>query len=90
MTQNEQIAEVMGWGRCDEFSFYDWANIKQMQSKLVEDGWVVIIEQDQIEFHATGMMNHAEGETIVAADTEPAAIVALFCKVYRIENAPKS
>jgi hypothetical protein len=96
MNRNEAIAiaKVMGWGdtdwRVDELLWPGTSMClvlaKDLQSRMVEDGWQVDISlsnQGRLRAVYANAFKHNE-ERLVAADTEPAAIVELFCKVHNI------
>ena len=96
MTKNEQISNVMGWEyfpKSGPFPFHNgdqwfdltpWEVVKEMQAKMVADGWSIDILNNQFGFEASALRG---GEFISTEEitTEPAAIVELFCKVYGIK-----
>jgi hypothetical protein len=68
---------------------------KLLQAKMVEDGWRIIIEQySPDKFRAIAWQEIWEGKVFITQiehqtkiiPTEQLAIVALFCKIYGIEN----
>ena len=100
MTRNDKIAEIMGWGKdshelhiLDEFNDEPEANrlaiTKLLQARMVADGWIVEITNYIAAPFFCAMALHGKGgvgRTIAEADTEPAALHALFCKVFSIEG----
>ena len=103
MTQNEKIAEVMGWepesypGCAIGLINKDIRLAKLLQAKMVQDGWIFYVEQGRIrkDYFAAAVAKDDETSCCpgtpevkfgAEADTEPAAIVALFCKVYGIKK----
>jgi hypothetical protein len=72
------------------FNLYDMDCAKLLQQRIVDDGWCVQIEhcktaQDKMIFYAS-VYACGGGRSIhrVSAETEPAVVVELFCKVYDI------
>jgi hypothetical protein len=73
----------------------DWEFVKALQARLVEEGWNIFNAQlTAAERKEIGFVNEFEcyasrpGKTheyLVYTDSEPAAIVALYCKVKGIE-----
>ena len=60
---------------------------KLLQARMVADGWIVEITNYIAAPFFCAMALHGKGgvgRTIAEADTEPAALHALFCKVYNI------
>ena len=94
MTQNEQIAGVLG-----EIDFFIFKNslpivsAKLLQARMVADGWHIVIAQHSPDcFSATAWKDIFEGKKYITeiehyvqkVTTEPAALHALFVKVYDI------
>ena len=98
MTTTQAICESMGF-MYDESGWVfdkndhvigDWEFVKALQARLRQDGWRISIFDDE-----DGFTCHAEYPNYSSQDfktiivrglpTEPAAIVALYCKVKGIE-----
>jgi hypothetical protein len=100
MTRNERIAEKMGWTVDKGYCFDNYNNCvaalddigividvaKLLQDRMVEDGWMISATFDKDTFGENVFIFRAikDVEFIEWSDTEPAALVALFCKVYGI------
>jgi hypothetical protein len=62
--------------------------VKALQARLVEEGWSIhIIQYTKNNFEAYGVTIRHPGVIETASDyqTEPAAIVQLYCKIHGIE-----
>ena len=100
MTQNEQvnskIAEIMGWeyfpesgpfpfhNRDQWFDLTPWEVIKEMQDRMVADGWNITNLQWGIDKFCAWAKKSDDLKHSPDCDTEPAALHALFVKVYNI------
>jgi len=96
MTRNEKIAEVMGWNYKLPETIYRFASdsmgiAKLLQAKMVADDKLMIciwqISDKLFSAEAFTRTKRKGGQSLIAevdADTEPAALHALFCKVYGI------
>ncbi len=72
------------------YDIYDWECCKALQARMVEDGWHIKINQsirEEPQFWCDAISENCNGtyDYRSIADTEPAAIVELFCKVYGIK-----
>jgi len=101
MTQNEQIAKVMGWSHIER-EFYPKDNptvviecdslefAAALEQRMVEDGWDIIKWHFKDGHMARAVKNDAEKrqyhDTTDNINGEPAAIRELFCRVYGITS----
>ena len=98
MTKNEQISNVMGWvvdsheyhillTWDDQLEGNKWQITKLLQQRMVDDFYCIHIEHDCDGVVATAMHpdTHEDWPQSKNMDTEPAAIVELFCCVYEIK-----
>ena len=101
MTRNEKIAEVMGWSyyKKDNIFFQgdhwlhsnSWEFCKLLQARMQQDGWIICMQAMTVgkETLITYFADRSEPKHlhhIVNADTEPAALFELFCKVNGITD----
>ena len=99
MTRNEKIAGVMGWEYFYEsgpFSFHNgdqwfdltsWEFVKLLQAKMVADKHMIkIMNNWDGKYMAESVLSCKNSIMSDWCDTEPAAIVDLFCKVYGITD----
>ena len=69
------------------FNLYDWEAVKAMQSKMAADKHMIkIMNNWDGKYMAESVLSCKNSIMSDWCDTEPAAIVDLFCKVYSIEG----
>ena len=99
MTILEQIAEKMGWVYFSAGGYplneigKNWESVKALQARMVEDFYSITIRAFRNgQFEAEAFICHSLSPDtlphrhIASADTEPAAIVELFKRVYGIKE----
>lgn len=104
MNRNERVAQVMGWeydnsdpdcgevlrahGGVPMFPAEDVYDAKELQRRMVEDGWWLrmVMDKSGCSFQAERGDEYFWTKPFGPND-EPAAIFDLFCKVYAIDGA---
>ena len=99
MNNTVEIAMVMVWTKGDNSTEMNtleyWDDVpesakmmvaKSLQQRMVDDGWYILIEHDYDGFAISAMHpdQHEDWPQVFNMSSEPAAIVALFCRVYGI------
>jgi hypothetical protein len=83
MKRNERVLDFMGWAHTLDNDLNDIRLAKLLQARMRQDGWQICI----LDYDDGFSMSAAKGETTIFVAhvlKEPAALVALFAKVYGI------